>query len=169
MKRMILAAVIALALTLGAAAGQEKACAAEYKMAYVDLVKVFDEYGKTKESEQALGEKGKAKESERKNLVDEIRKLKDEQALLSEKAKTEKQAVIDEKIKALQSFDMKTRDELVKERNEKLGGILKDIEKVVNDLAKEQGYDMVLNSRTLLFGKENLDLTKEVLKRLNKK
>ncbi|MDD3906258.1 MAG: OmpH family outer membrane protein [Candidatus Omnitrophica bacterium] len=147
----------------------EKAFAKEMKFAYVDLAKVFDEYGKTKDSEKILEGKGKAKEAERMKLVEEIKKLKDEQALLSEKAKADKQGVIDTKIKALQEYDMKARNELVKERNDILAGIMKDIEKVVNDYAKASGYDFVLNSRMLLYGAEQYDLTSQILEKLNKK
>ena len=129
---------------------------------------MIDEYKKTKESEKILDEKGKAKVEERKKLVDEIRKLKDEQALLSEKAKAEKQTVIDEKVKRLQDFDRVSQEDFLKERNEKFAEILKDIEKVVTDYSKEQGYDIILNGRTLLYGAEEFDLTEEVIKRLNK-
>ncbi len=142
--------------------------AKEYKIGYIDLARVFDEYSKTKNFDKSLDEKGKAKEAERKKLVDDLRKLKDEQALLSDKAKAEKQPAIDETVKALQEFDRKTRDELIKERNDKIGEILKDIEKIVTDYSKEQGYDIILNSRMLLYGTETLDLTLEILKRLNK-
>ncbi len=148
---------------------QDKLYAKEYKIGYVDLAKVFDEYYKTKESSKVIEDKGKAKETERKKIVDEIRKLKDEQELLSDKAKTEKQKTIDDKIRNLQEFDKKTRDELVKERNDAIGGIMKEIEKVVTSYSKEAGYDLILNSRTLLYGIEELDLTEEMLKRLNKK
>src|SRR3989338_9077792 len=136
-KRMILAAA---ALFISAALVGSNTYAADYKIAYVDMAKVFGEYNKTKESEKTLDDRGKVKEADRKKLVDDIRKLKDEQALLSDKAKSEKQTVIDDKIKALQDFDRKTRDELMKERNDKLGGILKDIEKIVTDYSKEAGY-----------------------------
>ena len=101
-------------------------------------------------------------------MIEELRKLKDEQALLSEKAKAEKQVVIDNKIKILQDFDKKTRDELVKERNDMLALILKDIEKVVADYSKSNGYDFIMNSRMLLYGGTEYDLTNEVLSRLNK-
>ena len=159
------AAVFAVGLFIGVASD---VCAKEYKIAYVDLAKVFDEYKKTKDSEKRLEEKGKGKEADRTKMVDELRRLKDEQALLSEKAKAEKQVVIDNKIKALQDFDRITRDELVKERNDMLGGILKDIEGIVTEYAKGNGYDMVFNSRMLLYGGEQYDLTSEVLTRLNK-
>ena len=167
--RKIAVLAVAVVFAFGLVAGlANQAFAKEYKIAYVDLAKVFDEYKKTKDSEKKLEEKGKGKEGDRMKMVDELRKLKDEQALLSEKAKAEKQAVIDSKIKALQDFDRVTRDELVKERNDLLGGILKDIEKIVTEYAKANGYDLVLNSRMLLYGGQEFDLTNEVLTRLNK-
>ena len=165
MKKMALVVAVAFAF-VGIFSGV--ASAKDYKIAYVDLAKVFDEYGKTKDAEKVLTEKGKAKEAERKKFVDELRKMKDEQALLSEKAKVEKQKVIDEKLAELQDFDRKSRDELIKDRNDMLGGIMKDIEKVMNDYAKEKGYDIILNSRTLLYGSPDGDVTSDVLKRLNK-
>lgn len=169
MKRLAVLAVAAVfVLGLFSAVSQDRAYAKEYKIGYVDLAKVFDEFKKTKESEKTLEAKGKAKEDERKKMIDEIKKLKDEQALLSEKAKAEKQSVIDTKIKNLQDFDKNTRDDLMKERNDALGNILKDIEKIVTDYAKAEGYDLILNSRMLLYGAPAYDLTNEVLTRLNK-
>jgi len=168
-KGIVLAVAVMFFLASFMALAGKEVYAKEYKIGYVDLAKVFDEYSKTKESSKTIEDKGKAKESERKKFIDDIRKLKDEQALLSEKAKAEKQVAIDNKIKELQDFDKKTRDELLKERNDAIGGIMKDIEKIVTDYSKETGYDLILNSRTLLYGVEQLDLTEEILKRLNKK
>ncbi|MFA6321597.1 MAG: OmpH family outer membrane protein [Candidatus Omnitrophota bacterium] len=146
----------------------EQVFAKDSKIGYVDLAKVFDEYKKTKDAEKALEEKGKGKEAERAKMIEEIKKLKDEQALLSEKGKAEKQGAIDNKIKALQEYDGKARTELGKERNEALGNIMKDIEKVVTEYAKANGYELILNSRMLLYGAEQYDITAEILSRLNK-
>ncbi len=167
MKRIVAASLIALAFLATSCVTQD-AFAKEYKIGYVDIGKVFDSYNKTKESEKALGEKAKAKEAESKAMLDELRKLKDEQALLSEKAKAEKQAILEEKARKLDEFNRKTQDELMKERNDMLAGILKDIEGVISVYSKEQGYDIVLNSRTLLYGKPEYDVTEEILKRVNK-
>jgi outer membrane protein len=167
-RRLVLfVAIVFFAASFTALAGKDL-MAKEYKIGYVDLAKVFDEYSKTKEAEKSLSEKGKAKEADRKKMIDEIRKLKDEQALLSDKGKAEKQSVIDQKITALQEFDRKVREELMKERNDMLGNILKDIEKVVSEYSKANNYDIILNSRMLLYGKEDIDLTKEILGKLNK-
>jgi Skp family chaperone for outer membrane proteins len=151
-------------LVLGATCAYSK----ELKIGYVDPVKILNEYKKTKDSEKSFDEKRKGKEAARKAMVDEITKLKDEQALLSDKAKADKQGAIDAKVKALQEFDKKTREELMTEGNDILAGIQKDIEKVVTDYCKENGYDLVLNSRVLLYGQPTMDFTDEILKRLNK-
>lgn len=173
MKSRIVVAVVAVIFAVGIFAGgmAEKAYAKELKVGYVFMAKVFDEYQKTKESEKSLQAKGQTKEAERKKLVDELKKLKDEQALLSDKVKAEKQVVLDNKMKALQDYDMKARDELLKDRNDMLGGIMGDITKVITDHAKAEGYDFILNSdpRVMLYGTEQNDLTAVILAKLNKK
>ncbi len=165
MKRLILLVAVLFAAGM---LFQGHVYAKEYKIAYVDLAKVFDDYSKTKELDKSFEAKGKVKEVERKKLFDELKKMRDEQALLSDKAKAEKQPAIDDKTRAIQDFDRKTRDEFVKERNDSVGSILKDIEKIVTDYSKQEGYDIILNSRMLLYGREDMDLTGEILKRLNK-
>lgn len=137
------------------------------KMGYVDLAKVSDGYTKTKDFEKSFETDVKGKDAERQKLVNEIRKLKDEQALLSEKAKAEKQAIIDGKITNLQEFDRKVRDELIKKRNQMLGEIQKDIDTVISSYAKEAEYDVVLIKQTVLFADPGMDITDEVIKRLN--
>ena len=143
------------------------AFAKEYKIGYVDLAKVSDEYSKTKDYEKSFEAQVKGKDAERQKYVDEIRKMKDEQALLSDKAKAEKQGMIDDKIKNLQEFDKRTRDDLIKQRNNMLGEIQKDIDTVISAYSKEAGYDIVLIKQTVLFGGNELDITTEVIKRLN--
>ncbi len=160
---VVVAVVFVLGLIFGSAA-----YAKEYRIGYVDLPKIFEEYKKTKISEKALEEKAKAKTAEEKAMVDELKKLESEQALLSEKGKAEKSKVIEAKRNELQDFRRKTQESLMQEKNGMLEGILKDIEGVISGFAKESGYDIVLNSRMLLYGADEYDVTNEVLKRLNK-
>jgi Skp family chaperone for outer membrane proteins len=164
---LALAVIFAASMVVGVA---DRAYAKELKIGYIMMAKVFDEYQKTKDSEKVLSEKGRAKEEERKKMVDEIKKMKDDQALLSDKGKADKQAAIDTKLKALQDFDLKTRDELLKERNDILSGIMTDITKVISDYAKAGGYDVILNSdpRVMLYGADSMDVTADILKKLNK-
>lgn len=162
------------ALTLGtllAAAGllgmPVQAQAADLKIGYVDVPKVFDEYDKTKEFDKSLEGKGASKQADRDKLVSEIKKLRDEAELLTGKAKDDKQVAIDEKIKGLQEFDRSTRDMLRKERDGMVRDILKEIEAVIQDLGKAQGYSYIINNQALVFKSETGDLTNQVTKALN--
>jgi Skp family chaperone for outer membrane proteins len=166
-RRISLAIAIAVIVTACFAMLSKDAFAKEYKIGYVDLAKVSDEYAKTKDFEKTFETQVKGKDAERQKFVDEIRKLKDEQALLSDKAKAEKETIIAGKITNLQEFDRKVRDELIKQRNQMLGEIQKDIDTVISAYSKEAGYDIVLIKQTVLFAGTELDLTAEVVKRLN--
>ena len=137
------------------------------KIGYVDLAKVFDDYQKTKDFDKSLEAKGAGKQAERDKTVAEIKKLRDEAELLTGKAKEDKQAGIDDKIKALQEFDRTTRDALRKERDGMVRDILKEIETVIQDFGKTQGYTYIFNDRVLVFKSSTGDLTAQVNKALN--
>lgn len=154
------------ALLAGPVFGVSKAEAAD-KIGYVDLARVFDEYNKTKEFDKTLEAKGAAKQADRDKMVADVKKLRDEAELLSAKAKDDKQAVIDEKIKVLQEFDRTTRDALRKERDGMVRDILKEIEVVIQDFGKAQGYGYIFNDRVLVYKSEGNDLTAQVIKVLN--
>ena len=143
------------------------AYALEQKMGYVDLAHVFDEYQKTKDFDKTLEAKGNAKQGDRDKMVADVKKMRDEAELLSAKAKDDKQAAIDEKIKALQEFDRGTRDSLRKERDTMVQEILKEIETVIQSYGKSQGYSFIFNDRVLVYKGEGGDLTAQVIKALN--
>jgi outer membrane protein len=46
--------------------------------------------------------------------------------------------------------------------------VVDDIQKVVDDFGKKGKYDFILDSRNIMYGKEEFDLTDAVIKRLNK-
>ena len=143
------------------------AYAAGEKIGYVDLARVFDEYQKTKQFDKSLEAKGASKQTDRDKMVAEIKKLRDEAELLSAKAKDDKQAGIDEKIKALQEYDRTTRDGLRRERDGMVRDILKEIETVIQSFGKNEGYSYIFNDRVLVYKGEGGDLTNQVIKVLN--
>lgn len=155
------------ALVLAAGLLAAPAFAAGEKIGYVDLARIFDEYQKTKDFDKTLESKGQSKQAERDKMVNEIKKLRDEAELLSAKAKDDKQAVIDERIKTLQEFDRATRDDLRKQRDVMVRDILKEIETVIQEFGKAQGYSFIFNDRVLVFKSEGSDLTAQVIKSLN--
>ena len=167
MKKRLSVLVFSILLTGISMGGALQAFAAGEKIGYVDLARVFDEYVKTKTFDKTLEAKGAAKQGERDKMVNEIKKLRDEAELLGAKAKDEKQAAIDDKIKTLQDFDRNTRDALRKERDGMVRDILKEIEGVIQDFGKSQGYSFIFNDRVLVYKSEGADLTVQIIKVLN--
>lgn len=140
----------------------------ESKIATLDLSRAFDEFQKTKESDKILEGKGNEKKAERDKKVTEIKKLKGELDLLSDEGKKEKQAMIDQKVKELQEFDREVRDSLRGERDQMVREILKEIDQTIQEYGHEKGYTMILNDRVLLYKDKTLDVTEDIIKRLNK-
>ena len=138
------------------------------KIAYVDVAKIFDGYQKTKDNDAKLQTAGKKKEEERDALVHEVRRLKDEQALLAENAREKKQEAIDVKVRELQEFDQAARRELGNQRNETVKEIFKDVDDVVQRYGERKGYDLILNDRVLLYRSPRFDVSRDILEELNR-
>lgn len=138
------------------------------KIAFVDVAKVFDGYQKTKDNDAKLQAAGKKKEEERDAVVHEIRRLKDEQALLAEDAREKKQEAIDVKVRELQDFDAAARRELGAQRNETVKEIFKDIDEVVQRYGERKGYDLIFNDRVLLYRSPRFDVSRDILDELNR-
>ena len=141
--------------------------AAEKKMGTVDIGKVFDEYEKTKKYDQDFQTQGRGKQEERDAIVHEIRRLRDEQSLVSDNAKQEKQKAIDEKMKSLENFDNEIRKTLGEKRNQAVKEVFQDIENVMTQYVERKGYDLILNDRALLYKNKQYDVTADILKELN--
>ena len=147
--------------------GPMPALADETKIAYVDLGRAFDGYDKTKQLDKQLEEKSSAKSAEREHIVGEIRKMKDELELMSEKGREDRQGAIDDKIHSLQEFDRTTREALKTERDEMVKTILKEIEAVVQTYAQQHSYAFVLSDRAILYAGKSSDITDQIIATLN--
>jgi outer membrane protein len=138
------------------------------KFAYVDLSRLFAEYGKTKDFDKILTAKEEAYTAERDKKIAEVKALQEKLNLLSDKEKTAKQGEMETKVRSLQEFDRQKQTDLRKEQDEKMKEILKDIETAVKQFAEKEGYTMVFNDRVLVYQVKNLDITDSVMTILNK-
>ncbi|MBI4430448.1 MAG: OmpH family outer membrane protein [Candidatus Omnitrophica bacterium] len=139
------------------------------KVGFVDLAAIFEEYSKVEKYDKQIEELSKVKKDERTGITEEIRKTQDSLALLSESAKQDKEKELEKQFGKLEEFDNAAREELTKRRNELLKEVFDDIEKVVQDYADENKYDMIFTSRSLIFRKEQYDVTPPVLRELNRR
>lgn len=142
--------------------------AANEKVAYVDVAKIFEGYQKTKDNDKNLQDSGKKKEKERDVLVQNVRQLKDELALLAEDARGKKQEELDAKIRELQDFDRNAKRDLGGQRDKVMREIFKDIDDTIQRYGERKSFDLIYNERALLFRNAKFDVTQDVLTELNK-
>jgi outer membrane protein len=158
----------------------------------VDMKKVFDSYYKTKDAESKINEarnNAKKEIEERmdtaKKVLEDVKKLDEDIAKpeLSKEAKEQKGKVRGEKASELQTMDREirefqaSREKQLQEQSVRMrGGIVDEINKVVTDKVKAEGYDIVFDRSgpslngvpILLYAKESYDFTPDVISALNK-
>ena len=139
------------------------------ELAYIDLGKIFSEYQKTKDFDEVLEEEKKDKQAKREKMVETIRKIKDELEVVSNKAKEKKQAEMDQKIKELQEFDRETNTELRRKYDSSVREILKEIDSTIKEFGQKEKFDIIFDSRMLLYGNDSLNITDQILKILNER
>ena len=141
--------------------------AAELKMGYVNIAKVFDSYQRTKDSGQVLEQKGKQKQAELEGRFGELKKLRENLELLNDQARDAKSKELEEKSDEFQRLKTKSEREIVHDRNQIAKEIMGEIEQVIKEYAKAKGFSLILDQRSLVYGQEAYDVTGEVLQFLN--
>ena len=167
-------------LTIGILVGSLWACplslvpcrcawAAELKIGYVNVGAVLEGYQRTKASEQALEQKVQKKQAELETRATELKKMRESLELLSAQAREAKAREVEEKADEFQRLKARSQRDLVRERNLVGKALLEEIEVVITDYAKANGFAVMLDQRSLVYGQEAYDVTDEVLKLLNER
>lgn len=138
------------------------------KLGYVDLARVFNEYGKTKDYDKALTDKQNLYEAERGKKVSDVKAFQDKINLLSDKEKENKKPDLETKIKALQDYDRQKQTDLRKEQDEKMKEVLKDIDDAVKKYSAKEGFTLVFNDRVLVYQDKKMEITDKIIEILNK-
>jgi len=146
-------------------------CSAAGKVGFVDLEAVFERYQMTIDLKEKLQREGKERLAERKTMVEEINRLKDEADLLRDDAKKKKESAIDEKVKALYQFEEKTKREAMQKQSRLQEDILTQIRRAGAEIGQAEGYDALFTftKDDIGYHAEGLDVTEQVVKLLNKR
>jgi outer membrane protein len=186
----IITAILTTSLSLLIASSSVQA--ADFKVGIVDMTRVFAEYGKTKDAEDKVeGNKDLAKrelDAQRekyKKLIEKYQeygpKLKDPG--ISEtlrKSLTKKAEALGGEIRTLErqnAEEVQRRERQLQEEASQLrAGIMDEIAKVVAEHARLQNYDIVFDKTGLstrgipflLYTKEAVDFSEDIIKILNK-
>src|SRR5437762_1602812 len=143
-----------------------KVAVVDFEKALVESVegkKSSDRFNATLQAKQADGEK------RQKELEDAQRKLQTQERTLSEIAKANLQKDIDRRTTEMQRFNEDSQKELQSMRNELLRPIAEKANALLNQLAAEKGYTLVVDvsnpqNNVVWFNPQN-DITAELTKR----
>lgn len=164
---------------------------AQGRIATVNMTKVFDNYYKKDQAQAAYDQRRSDFEKERKGMIDDYNKARDEYNSLLESAndpgvtpetRDKRKAAAEDKLRDLktqentiQTFNGTMEDELLSEKKRMMDGLVQAIRVAVTAKAKAAGYSMVIDSSAegpngvpiLLYNSGENDLTDGVLTQLN--
>ena len=167
---------VALAFLWGAAVISAAGAAEPGKIGYVDAQKVLDGTKAGKKAKDGMQEFVKS----RQKIIDldenEIKQIQEDlgrqAAVLSPEARREKEDALQKKFLEYQKRAADLNKEVQTKNKEILEGFSKQLEGVVKKIAERGGYIMILDRNTeggvVLYAKETLDVTPEVIKELEK-
>jgi outer membrane protein len=147
--------------------------AEETKIAVIDMQKTIQssEAGKKAkgELEQAFNKKKKELQDQESNLKKMQEDFQKKQSALSDSAKKDQQAKMQEKFMKYQELLQKSQTEIQKKEQEMSEPIVRKIREKVAEIAKKKGYDLVIerNENVVIFYDPKHDITEEVIKATN--
>ena len=161
-------------LALAASLVPAAAHAADLKIGFVDLRKAVFSSKEGKLAQEKFAKIEEAKEGELKPRQEEVRKLEEEyekqKYVLSPEALQDRRFEIIKMRRDLERDLHEAEDDLQIKQVQLLQPIQKKIEKVVEEVGKENGYTMIVDKSTqgLLYSLEGNDITELVIQKLNK-
>jgi outer membrane protein len=150
---------------------------ADLKIAHVDSKMVFDKYADTKKAQKEYDKQVQKWEQDAANKQKALMELKDklekQSLMLSEEKKKEMEADFLKKKSEYEQFVQQIygKDGALFAKNEEFSGpIITKIKKTIQDVANQEGYDMVFDraAGAVVFWKKDNDLTQKVVDVLNK-
>jgi outer membrane protein len=146
--------------------------ATEVRIGYVELEKVLQNSKKGQEKRKVVQEKGTELNNVIKSNQQDLKALKqayEKKALmLSEDARKEKEREYQQRLKEFERLVKDSREELKRMEVEITTEMLKEIQEIINKIAKKEKYSLILekNDRipVILFASESLDITDKVIK-----
>ena len=179
-------------LLVSLAFGTLSASAQAFRIGTVDMKKVFENYYKTKDAEARINEARAAAKKELEDRMDvynkgvnEVKKMNEDidNPALGKEGKEQKSKARDEKVGELKTMEREinefrtTREKQLQEQSVRMrGGIVDEINKVVEARVKSENFDLVLDKSgpslngvpVVLYARDAFEFTEEVIKALNK-
>lgn len=171
---IMMIAAITLCFSIVVKAADNSGAGSSLKIAVVDLGRALNEVSEGKKAKSNLEKEFKSKKKELDGMKDDLTalrsKLEQKSHLLSQEAMKEKSEDFQRKFVEYQQKAKEYTEQLSQKEGEITGKILEKLSKVVQDIAKRDGYTFVLEKSHggVVYGPDNSDITSEVISRYNK-
>lgn len=165
-------ALVGLAFVAWAATAQAQDA---MKIGVVDLEQAINATDQGKKAAEEIKGKTKAAEAQIKPIIEKgkalAEQIQNQRFAISEDALRQKQLDLAEIQSDLRAKDAELSGQLKVDYERIVGPLRQKLLDIVRDLGKEQGYTLILERATpgVIYSREALDITDEVVKRFNKK
>ncbi|WP_333598988.1 OmpH family outer membrane protein [Flavobacterium sp.] len=173
MKKTIILFAVAISIM---ACNKNATTTKEFKTAYIDTSKLMEESTEAKDIEAKYKDKSKVMGSQ---LEAEVNRFKSEAASFKQNAASNGQAWAQQKGAELQQREQQLNyaqqamlQQLQQESGVEMDSLVKTYKKVIKEYGKEKGYDYIYgtgDAQSILYAKDNYDITKELIKLVNDK
>lgn len=172
MKKSIVA--IAIAISLFSCNKAEEKTTSEEKTAYIDTVKLMDEYTESKDLQAKFKEKSAVMGRE---LQNEVKKFQDEADNFRRNAQANGQewaqrkgAELQKKEQQLTYAQQAMSQQLQQEAAVERDSVVSKVRKYIKEYGKKNGYSYIYgtgDAATILYAKDQYDITDKIIKELN--
>jgi outer membrane protein len=143
--------------------------AKEMKVGYVDVFKVFQDYKKTQDYEKDLDSKKNREEARLKDKETNIKKMQEGLDVLKDDQKEKARDKINQDALALDKELREVSANLQKERETRMKELVTDVDNIVGEYAKKNGFDLIMNKTAVLYGAQAMDVTADILSIANQR
>lgn len=144
--------------------------AADVKIGFVSIGKILSSAPQaeaaSKRLEKEFAPRQKALVEAQKSLRKLEEKLNKDGAVMSESQRRNLEGDIRNQMRELNRTNAELREDFNMRRNEELGKFQKQVLEIINSVAKEEGFDLVVNDGATLYVSPQVDVTDKVLGRL---
>ena len=176
MKKSLL--IIALAVSIISCNKEQTTASAssEMKTAYVDTAKLMEEYTEAKDLEAKFKTRSEAEarkfEVEEANFKAEVANFQKNAQANGQAWAQQKDAELSKRQQQLQYAAQSVGQKLQMEGAAEMDSLVKNVKTFIKDYGKEKGYDYIYgtgDAATVLYAKDQYDITNEMIKLLNDK
>ena len=142
------------------------------KIAYVSVEKILTEAPQVKAVNDSMLERFGGRKTELQEMEKEINEMQEnykrnELVMTEDKLNELKDSIIT-KIQDFKQKEAVLQQEVATVRNQELAVLQQSVRSIIQDIAKDEKYDLILTSEGVAYANEKLDISSKVLDRMKK-